>query len=216
MDIKRYRSQFSKMGEQAKEELIMALKNLGQDAIDYAYKNGFMSKLNPRKKDDTQSIVWKHETGNLHDSIGSAVYVNGELREDTICYVGGGQGATFGKTTTDSIDSRSGRTVLLEYLRKIHPNKGKNTVTLVCVAAMYYTKFLESGTYANYTDKDGNKVKRASSKWKIRVISGATDYIKQNQDRYTSRVYKKLGIRFPNSKVIRGDVQPLKDYGYYG
>lgn len=201
----RYRSSFAQMGVEAKEKLILALKQLGQDAIDYAYQSGFMSKVNPPKKDGTQSIVWKHETGNLHDSIGSAVYVDGVLREDTICYVGGGQGSSFGKSTTDSIDGRSGRQVLLEYLRRIHPQKGKNNVALVCVAAMYYTKFLEAGTYA-----DG------SSKWKIRVISGATDFIKKNQDRYTSTVYKNLGIKFPSSKVIRGDIQPLKDYGYYG
>lgn len=206
----RYRSSFTQMGVEAKERLILALKQLGQDAIDYAYKSGLMSKLNPKKKDGTQSIVWKHETGNLHDSIGSAVYVDGVLREDTICYVGGGNGSTFGKITTDSIDGRSGRQVLLEYLRRIHPQKGKNNVVLVCVAAMYYTKFLESGAYAWNTESGGG------SKWKIRVISGATDFIKANQEKYTSSVYKSLGIKFPSSRVIRGDIQPLKDAGYYG
>lgn len=211
-----YRSSFAKMGKEAKERLVQELKKLGQDAIDYAYKSGFMSKLNPRRKGDLQSVVWKHETGNLHDSIGSAVYVDGILREDTICYVGGGNGSSFGKTTSDGIDSRSGRTVLLEYLKKIHPQKGKNNVVLVCVAAMYYTKFLESGTYANYRDAEGRLVQRASSKWKIRVISGATDYIKANKEKYLSNVYKSLGIKFPSQKIIKGDIQPLKDAGFYG
>lgn len=209
MATTRYRSSFAKMGEEAKERLIQELKKLGQDAIDYAYKTGFMSKLNPPKKDGTQSIVWKHITGNLHDSIGSAVYVDGVLREDTICYVGGGNGSTFGKRTTDGIDSRDGRTVLLEYLRKIHPQRGKNNVVLVCVAAMYYTKFLEKGSYAWNTESGGGK-------WKIRVISGATDYIKSNKERYLSNVYKSLGIKFPSSKIIKGDIQPLKDSGFYG
>ena len=210
MANQRYRTSFAAMGREARENLVLALKDLGQDAINHAYKTGFMSKLNPPKKNGEQSVVWKHETGNLHDSIGSAVYVNGELREDTICYVGGAANYSFGKKSSDGIDSRDGRTVLLDYLRSIHPQRGKEEITLVCVAAMYYTKFLESGAYAWNVEGGGSK-----SKWKIRVISGALDYVKANKEEYTSRVYKNLGIKFPKTKVVRGDIRPLKLTSYY-
>lgn len=197
------------MGVQAKENLILEMKQLGQDAIDYAYQTGFASKLNPPKTDGTQSIVWQHKTGNLHDSFGSAVYVDGELRRDTICYVGGGVNHSFGGKTTDTYDGRSGRTVLKEYLNKIHPGRGKDSVVLVCVAAMYYVKFLEKGSYAWRTPSGGG------SQWRIRVISAAADYVKKNKEAYASRVYTKMRIKFPKSKVVKGDIQPLIDSGYY-
>lgn len=204
----RYRSSFAKMGVEARRILVSQLAQLGKDAIDYAFKQGFRSKprrINNEKyrqwlisKGKDPNSAWDDISGNLRDSFGSAVYVNGELQRDTIRFANDNP---IGGRTRDAIDPRPGREVLLDYFNKIHPNRGKNDVTLVCVAAMYYTKFLEAGTHRGA--------------YKIRVVSAATDYIKRNWEQAVSGIYKQLRIKKPSSRVVRGDIQPLKDSGYY-
>ena len=205
----RYRSSFAKMGVEAQKLLVDKLAQLGKDAIDFAFKQGFRSK--PRRIEDEKyrkwlvkqgkdpNSAWDDITGNLRDSFGSAVYVNGELQRNTIKFANDNP---IGGRTHDAIDPRPGREVLLDYFNKIHPNRGKNDVTLVCVAAMYYTKFLEAGTHRGH--------------YKIRVISSASDYVRRNWERAVSGIYQQLRIRKPSTKVIKGDIQPLKDSGYYG
>lgn len=204
----RYRSSFAKMGVEARRILVSQLAQLGKDAINYAFKQGFRSKprrINNEKyrqwlisKGKDPNSAWDDISGNLRDSFGSAVYVNGELQRDTIRFANDNP---IGGRTRDAIDPRPGREVLLDYFNKIHPNRGKNDVTLVCVAAMYYTKFLEAGTHRGA--------------YKIRVVSAATDYIKRNWEQAVSGIYKQLRIKKPSSRVVRGDIQPLKDSGYY-
>ncbi len=203
------RSSYAKMGKQAKEELVNRVAQLGKDAIDYAFKQGFRS--TPRhigniayhnwliRKGKDPNKAWDDISYNLRDSIGSAVYVNGELREDTIEFA---NETPKGGRTRDAIDPRSGREALMDYFRKIHPNRGKNDITLICVAAMYYVKFLEKGTHRGH--------------YKIKVISSAADYVKRNWQKAVDGIYKKLKIKKPSSRVIKGDIQPLKDSGYYG
>lgn len=205
----RYRSSFSKMGESAKRELVKRVAQLGQDAINYAFQRGFRSR--PRNANDKNYISWLKRKGksvssawdditfNLRDSIGSAVYINGELQPNTIRFY---NDTPKGGRTRDAIDPHSGREALMDYFRRIHPNRGKNDITLICVAAMYYVKFLEAGTHAGG--------------YKIRVISSAADYVKKNWERTVDGVYQSLKIKKPASKVIKGDIQPLKDSGYYG
>lgn len=205
----RYRSSFAKMGIEARQLLVDRLAQLGKDAIDFAFKQGFRSKprnygniayhkwLVSKGKDPNSS--WDDITGNLRDSFGSAVYVNGELQRNTIRFANDNP---TGERTRDAIDPRPGREVLLDYFNKIHPNRGKNDVTLVCVAAMYYTKFLEAGTHRGH--------------YKIRVISSASDYVRRNWERVVSGIYQQLRIKKPSTKVIKGAIQPLKDSGYYG
>lgn len=204
----RYRSSFAKMGVEARRILVSQLAQLGKDAIEYAFKQGFRKtprhygNINYHKwlisKGKDPNNAWDDVTGNLRDSFGSAVYVNGELQKDTIRFANDNP---IGGRTRDAIDPRPGREVLLDYFNKIHPNRGKNDVTLVCVAAMYYTKFLEAGTHRGA--------------YKIRVVSAATDYIKRNWEQAVSGIYKQLRIKKPSSRVVRGDIQPLKDSGYY-
>ncbi len=205
----RYRSSFAKMGVEARQLLVERLAQLGQDAIDFAFKQGFRSK--PRNygniayhnwlvsKGKGPNSAWDDITGNLRDSFGSAVYVNGELQRNSIRFANDNP---TGERTRDAIDPRPGREVLLDYFNKIHPNRGKNDVTLVCVAAMYYTKFLEAGTHRGH--------------YKIRVVSSASDYVRRNWERAVSGIYQQLRIKKPSTKVIKGDIQPLKDSGYYG
>lgn len=205
----RYRSSFAKMGVEAKKLLVDKLAQLGQDAINFALKQGFKKYsrriTNERyrkwleKKGKDPNNAWDDITGNLRDSFGSAVYVNGELQRNTIKFANDNP---TGERTRDAIDPRPGREVLLDYFNKIHPNRGKNDVTLVCVAAMYYTKFLEAGTHRGH--------------YKIRVISAASDYVRRNWERAVSGIYQQLRIKKPSTKVIKGDIQPLKDSGYYG
>lgn len=205
----RYRSSFAKMGVDAQKLLVEKLAQLGKDAIEFAFQQGFRSK--PRNygnisyhkwlvsKGKDPNNAWDDITGNLRDSFGSAVYVNGELQRNTIKFANDNP---TGERTRDAIDPRPGREVLLDYFNKIHPNRGKNDVTLVCVAAMYYTKFLEAGTHGGH--------------YKIRVISSASDYVRRNWERAVSGIYQQLRIKKPSTKVIKGDIQPLKDSGYYG
>ena len=205
----RYRSSFAKMGVEARQLLVERLAQLGKDAIDFAFKQGFRSR--PRNvgniayhkwlvsKGKDPNNAWDDITGNLRDSFGSAVYVNGELQRNTIRFA---NDTPTGERTRDAIDPRPGREVLLDYFNKIHPNRGKNDVTLVCVAAMYYTKFLEAGTHRGH--------------YKIRVISSASDYVRRNWERAVSGIYQQLRIKKPSTKVIKGDIKPLKDSGYYG
>lgn len=205
----RYRSSFAKMGVDAQKLLVDKLAQLGKDAIEFAFQQGFRSK--PRnygniayhnwlvKQGKDPNSAWDDITGNLRDSFGSAVYVNGELQRNTIRFANDNP---MGGRTHDAIDPRPGREVLLDYFNKIHPNRGKNDITLVCVAAMYYTKFLEAGTHGGH--------------YKIRVISSASDYVRRNWERAVSGIYQQLRIKKPATKVIKGDIQPLKDSGYYG
>ena len=205
----RYRSSFAKMGAEARQLLVEKLAQLGQEAINFALKQG-LKKYSRRitderyrkwleKKGKDPNSAWDDITGNLRDSFGSAVYVNGELQRNTIKFANENPN---GERTRDAIDPRPGREVLLDYFDKIHPNRGKNDVTLICVAAMYYTKFLESGTPRGH--------------YKIRVISSAADYVRRNWERAVSGIYQQLRIKKPSTKVIKGDIQPLKDSGYYG
>lgn len=200
----RYRSSFAKVGEDAKRILVDKVAQLGQDAIKYAFEKGFRSRSRNYsskayhnwlvKKGKDPNRAWDDITGNLRDSFGSAVYINGELQPHTIRYA---NETPIGRDTTNGVDGRSGREALNDYLRSIHPNQGKNEITLVCVAAMYYTRFLERGTHAGH--------------YKIRVVSAATDYIKRNWERAVDGVYKELKIKKPASRVIRGNIQPLRD-----
>lgn len=209
MDAIRYRSGFAKMGKAARKLLVARVAQLGEDAIKWAFERGYQK--TPRhignisyyrwlgRKRKSQSKAWDDITYNLRDSIGSAVYINGELQDNTMKFVNDNP---KGGRTRDAIDPRSGRQVLKDYFRQLHPNKGKNEITLVCVAAMYYTKFLESGTHGGH--------------YKIKVISSAADYVRKNWEKAVDGIYKDLKIKKPASRVIKGDIKPLKDSGYYG
>ena len=203
------RSSYAKMGVEARKKLVERVAQLGKEAIDYAFQQGFRSK--PRyignisyrnwliKKGKNPKLAWDDITYNLRDSIGSAVYVDGVLQENTIKFA---NDTPLGGRTRDAIDPRSGRQALMDYFRQIHPNRGKGDITLICVAAMYYVKFLEAGTHAG--------------RYKIKVISSAADYVKRNWEKAVDGIYKQLKIKKPASKVIKGDIKPLKDSGYYG
>lgn len=144
--------------------IVQKLAKLGYDAIMYAYNKGLKStpRSSTSKKPD---LAWSHVTRNLHDSFGSAVYVNGHLIETSIRYIGGEL-----SKKDDPLTKESGRDTLNDFFRRSHYGKAKGEIVLVCVAAMYYAKYLEEG--------------RHRGGYKIQVISAARDYVDQNFNKY--------------------------------
>lgn len=142
-------------------EYVAQLTKLGYEAIMYAYREGHSS-TPPTYQKPVRDGKWRHRSGDLHDSFASAVYVNGVLIEDSIRYVGG---TMADKENRSHIPVSMGRTEARWYL--LHPDVDvSGDVTLLCIAAMYYTKYLEEGTH-----RGG---------YRIKVISGALDYVMAN------------------------------------
>lgn len=161
-------------------DLVNDLATLGYKAIMYAYKEGAAGES---YKEPVRDGKWRHRTRNLHDSFGSAVFVNGRLVEDSIRYVGGEL-----SRKKDRITAQTGRESLLEYFHSNPPEARFKPITLICTAAMYYTKYLEEGTHNGH--------------YKIQVISGARDYIERNWERFITnkdlRKVVKEGMRLPD------------------
>ena len=192
----------------AKEQYIQAVATLGEAAIQYAFERGYRGKLSPRKhfvvfnsegdpiwtwneKRSEKGEGWYSRLGNLHDSIGSAVYVDGRLREDTIRFVDDERWSKradprFGK----------GRDVLNDYFRFTAPPRRKDSIVLVMVAAMPYAQFLEEGTHAGG--------------YEIQVISEAVDYLEDNWRIIDADVRELLGMDKPGSKLVLGDMSLLE------
>lgn len=142
---------------------IEAMAKLGYDALMYAYK----------RRD------FNHQTRNLHDSYGSAVYYNGQLIPSSIRYIGGEL-----SRKADPKTKMTGRQTLDDFFKRSHYGRAKGEMVLVCVAAMYYTKFLEEGSHGGG--------------YKIQVISAARDYVDQNYSKYLSTKQRSIvfkGIR---------------------
>ena len=143
-----------------KEEIVQQLATEGEKIITTAY--------NRRK--------WKNDTYNLHDSYGSAVYVDGVLRKSTKKFVGspladasrnnkeigafgsertraprGSSHTEFGRTgdkryLTGDTILAYGRDEINKFLNNYKPVT-KDGIELVVAAVMYYAKILESGKY---------------------------------------------------------------------
>lgn len=150
-------------------EYVAQLTVLGYEAIMYAYSEGH-SPTPRRYQKPVRDGKWRHRSGDLHDSFASAVYVNGVLLEDTIRYVG-----------PEMSDSLWGRAEVKAYLKNPDVDVSGD-VTLLCVAAAYYAEFLEEG--------------RHQGGYKIRVISGASDYIAANWHRVRSDLFSVKNVRF--------------------
>lgn len=146
-------------------DAVKALSTLGYRAMMDAYaKRGF-----------------QHRTRNLHDSYGSAVYVDGVLIDSSIRYVGG-----ILSRKVDPKTKKTGRETLEDYFRSHRFGATKHEIVVIVVAAMYYTGILESrGRY---------------------VITPARDYIDKNWESAMSTVYSKYGIKEkPKARVIKGE-----------
>ncbi len=176
-------------------DLVNALATLGWRASIEAYK---------RKS-------FTNRTFNLHDSYGSAVYVNGVLQDRTIRYMGGQMSHRYGTSQQAPKRKRksklgpryyrygkSGREVLDVFF---HGNKwykgrqfGKKGIVLVVVAAMWYADFLEKKGYKVITDV-GNA------------------YIAQHIDEVITPICKKYGVP---KKLVRSSVIARADEDWFG
>lgn len=112
-------------------------------------------------------IEYNNDLGNLIDSTACAIYVDGELVEDSIMYaVDHGMSIKPSKIKKQSYAFNSGMTgreAIEEWFAdNKHIHNKKNTVQLVTVAAMHYGYYLETGSYGGP---------------RIRVISGIADAI---------------------------------------
>lgn len=158
------------------QDMVAALTTLGYYAMMDAYgKHSFT-----------------HRTRNLHDSYASAVYVNGNLIESSIRYVGGAI-----SKEVDPVTKKTGRETVNDYLHSHRYGAANNEIVLVVIAAMYYAGILEAG--------DKNTGGRGPGA-KYIVISPAREYIDKNYWTAVYKVYDKYGIKDkPKAKVIKGE-----------
>ena len=108
------------------------------------------------------------DRGNLMDSTACAVYVNGELVDDSIVYAN-----PYPESVAPSKEKHQsyafnagmrGREAIDEWFNdNKHIHNKKNTIQLVVVAAMHYGYYLEKGTHGG--------------QYRIKVISGIADEI---------------------------------------
>lgn len=185
-------------------DMVRVLKKLGVDAMKHAYKVGHTDA--PRSKGEqhvmyrkqkgvrVQDNRWRHKLGNLHDSFGSAVYVNGVLVQSSVKYLGG----TISKKV-DARTGKNGRQTVKDYLHRIHFGAKKQEIVLVVVAAMFYTRWLE---------------KEDTGTGKFLVISPAKDYINQHYHSVVAPIYRKYGIeRALRTRVVQGEyIKGLSNY----
>lgn len=173
------------------QDMVAALTTLGYYAMMHAYgKRGF-----------------EHRTRNLHDSYASAVYVNGNLIESSIRYVGGAISKKVDHNT-----KKTGRQTVDEYLRSHRFGTKNNDIVLVVVAAMYYAGILEAGGRKRVKtgSKDGPKTKMVATSRgpgdKFIVISPAKEYIDNGWWSAVYKVYDKYGIKDrPIARIMKGD-----------
>lgn len=164
------------------QQLIAQLTEEGAAAIKQAY----------------ETRDWKNRTFNLHDSYGSAVYVNGQLLKRTVRYVGeelakNGRnvGWVWNKSRSmpdyrgerrlpgDEVEMR-GRDEIMDFFSQYTPKT--NGVELVIAAAMFYANILESG---------GGKLKH-----KYHVISQANGIMDDLSKKYKGSTSIIGGVEF--------------------
>ena len=112
---------------------------------------------------------YTHRTMNLHDSYGSAVYLNGKLVEKSVMLLG--SKATKAKSYKGS--KLKGSEEIMKYFRSYKP---KSEIELVVAAAMPYGVVLEKGS-------DGLK-------HKYKVISGINTEVDNLAKRLNAKVNK--------------------------
>lgn len=145
-------------------------------------KDYFMNQLVQKLTDDGEKLVrhayemrtFENRTYNLHDSYGSAVYVNGRLIKSSVRYAGSPI-AKAGKVYEDELIE--GRFEIDAFFDWFKPRK--KGVDLVVIATMPYADILEKG---------------AGLHRKYKVISGAKDLMNTIAYSYNG-VFSKYVVR---------------------
>ena len=126
MSIKTIKS--SNIGDKIKKDLVVAFTELGRRAAIAAYQGA------------RRGRKYENRTNNLYSSYGSAVYVDGELIEDSITRIH----APFYK-----VDKRApagyetGDRALQTYFRTAFVVRKRDTYTILVAAAMWYASMVE-------------------------------------------------------------------------
>lgn len=141
------------------------------------YKS-FMDQLIDKLTQDGERLVkrayetrtFQNQTFNLHDSYGSAVYVNGKLIKSSIRYAGAPQAKSGRVWGEELIEGRFEINAFFDWFKP-----GTKGIDLVVIAAMPYANILEKG---------------AGLRRKYRVISGARDLMNTVAYSYNGRFSK--------------------------
>ena len=177
--------EWEKMGKRVQGELMKRLTQLGEDAMNYAFEQGFKSvprrSKNPEYLKKRGTKAWADKSYTLRDNFVSAVFVDGKLIPESVRYL------------NDSPQSRHGRKFAEDLLARSRPMQGSGQLFVMVAAAPMYVAYLEQG--------------RHRGGYKIRVISGASSYIREHIDEVVVGIYKRWGIRKPKYRVIRGDIR---------
>lgn len=153
-----------KWRNEAVAQLVSTLTDLGQEVCKKAIENkGYTDRLY-----------------NLHDSIGSAVYVGGEIVPSSKRYAESkkSRGEYFDRGDNATYSMMTGRQALDDYWNE-HPrlSGNYNSVELVVIAAVFYAGILEDrgievmSVAAEYIENEMQKYQYKSYKPKLRAFS---------------------------------------------
>lgn len=117
--------------EKATKAIVEALTTIGWEVAMEAY----------RRK------TFTNRTYNLHDSYGSAVFVDGKLVPDSIKYVNRARSSRADRHGHSITGARTGREALVRFLNQAWTVRKKDHITLVVAAAMWYGEIVESKGY---------------------------------------------------------------------
>lgn len=101
--------------------------------------------------------TYTNRTFNLHDSYGSAVYLNGVLVEDSIRYVNRSRSTRADRHGRNQ-GGKTGREALNNFFRTAWVVRKQDNFTILVAAAMWYAKMVEG---KGYVVLDNNVVKKA-------------------------------------------------------
>lgn len=152
------------IGDKVQVALIKAFKELGRQAALEAYRD---ARFGGGKK-------YKNRTFNLNESYGSAVYVNGELIEESICHINPG-----GMTKPDPrapAGYETGEKALNTYFKTAFVVRKRDTYTILIAAAMWYASMVENKGY------------------EVIELEEARRYIAKNFDSVVGPILKREGL----------------------
>lgn len=119
---------------------------------------------------------FQHRTYNLHDSYGSAVFVNGKLVRDSIKFVNRSRSKKKDTHSHSIGGAKTGREALIRFFENTHIGRSNNYITIVVAAAMWYAENVES---KGFTVLNENTVK---------------NYIAQNYQKSITPILQKYGM----------------------
>lgn len=86
---------------------------------------------------------FENRTYNLHDSYGSAVFVNGKLIEESIRYVERSYSKKESTHRRTPLGAETGRKALRRFFDEAKPIRTSDYITVVIAAAMWYAELVE-------------------------------------------------------------------------